>query len=160
MRGGDPWVSCSMTEPARLRQVRATQLAEVKSGRWLEAADFLIANELVCLWCGAGNASFVGLDGRVLYLNYGDGCEIEELIDPVNVASVVRHGAEAGLPELLDYLPPMPSDGVTCRQCRGSRWMPQRARTSRDGGPQVCLLCNGLGWTAGDNGGRCARGVR
>jgi hypothetical protein len=142
----------------RLRQVREAQLAEMRAGRWQEAAEVLIADETVCLWCGCGNASFVGLDGRVLYWNYGDGWPVEELSAPADVASVVRHGAEAGLPDLLGFLPTMPSGGVTCRQCRGSRWMPPRARTSRDGGPQVCLLCHGLGWTVAEPGAAPDRG--
>ena len=132
----------------RLRQVRQAQLAEVSAGRWPEAADILIEQEAVCLRCGSGNASFVGLDGRVLYLNYGDGWPVEELNAPVDVASAVRHGAESGLSELLEFLPAMPLGGIICRQCRGSRWMPTQARTSRDGEPQICLLCHGLGWTA------------
>ena len=129
----------------RLRQVRAAQLRDLRY--WQAAEDLLVDDEVVCARCGLGNASFVGLDGRVLFWNFGDGHPPEELTDPASVACVVGWLAEAGVPELLDALPPMPPGGRPCRSCRGRRW----ARRAAGAGPgslrRVCGRCYGQGWT-------------
>jgi len=131
----------------RLRQRRQEQLADVRAGRLLTAEDLLLEDEVIRVRCGFGNASFLGLDGRAIFWNYGGPSAPEVLTDVASVACVVAWAAEDGLPELLECLPKMPSSGVICRECGGSRWLPMSAGTREDGGPQVCPLCHGLGWT-------------
>jgi len=132
-----------------LRQRRDEQLAGVHAGRLPAVEDLLVADEVIWVRSGFGNASFLGLDGRAIFWNYGDGYGPEVLTDLQGVACVVAWAAEGGLSELLEVLPKMPSNAKTCRQCNGSRWMRKKKRTVQDqsGGPQVCHLCHGLGWT-------------
>lgn len=130
----------------RLREVREAQCRDLRA--WEAAEDILVAIEVVCARCGAGNASFVGLDGRILFWNYGDGHPIEELSDLESIACVVGWAAEAGLPELLDAMPPMPPGGKPCRACRGRRWARRVAGTGSGGDRlrRICGVCHGLGW--------------
>jgi hypothetical protein len=86
-----------------------------------------------------------------------DGCILEHDF-LANTVRLVHAGPDAwstlvvaaerlSLPELLEHLPPVPSDHVVCTQCSGSRWA-CLGREIRSNKPVrvICPQCKGLGW--------------
>lgn len=128
----------------RLRQVREQQLHD--RAIYEPVKDFLSSEGVVCARCGFANASFVGLDGRVLFWNYGDGHPPEELTDPRSVACVVGWLAESAMPELLEALPPLPPGVTPCPACLGRRWASRGPGKGKNGARQLCQRCHGQGW--------------
>ena len=131
-----------------LRHIRRGQLQSLDD--WPGAESILLAREVLCVRLGWGNASFVDLDGRVLFWNFAEGHPLEELTDPLSMACVVEWAAEIGFPELLDALPPMPAGGRTCDRCRGRRFTRRSAGAGQGSPRPVCTLCHGLGWLMDD----------
>jgi hypothetical protein len=108
-----------------------------------------VEEEVVRLMSGMGRAAYLGLDGRVWVGNLGEGQLSRVLEDPKDVAScIVRWANAAGLPELVEALPPRPEGGEVCSLCNGSREMPEEIipRTT-DGFRYFCRRCGGLEWT-------------
>jgi hypothetical protein len=129
-------------------QVREQQLADHRAGRPQLVCAIFLDRDVVCLQAGGGHAGYLGLDGRIHYVNYGEGFDPVVLTDPREVACViVRFAGDIGLPELIDLLPVKPQGAVVCGICKGSRWMPPEVLASGDGRPLCCRRCYGLGWT-------------
>ena len=132
----------------RLRDLRRSQLQSLDD--WPGAESILLAREVICVRIGWGNASFVEMDGRVLFWNFAEGHAPEELTDPLSMASVVAWAVEIGFPELLVALPPMPAGGQTCGSCHGRRFARRKVGAGQVSPRPVCTLCHGLGWLMDD----------
>jgi hypothetical protein len=96
-----------------------------------------------------GRACYLGLDGRVWVGNLAEGKLPEVLDDPKDVAScILRWASAAGLPELVEALPPRPEGGEVCSLCKGTHEMPEEIiPKAADGFGYPCRRCGGLGWT-------------
>jgi hypothetical protein len=133
-----------LTERLRvlLRLIRKRQMADHIVGRPQLVCGVFYDEEVVCLRAGGGHATYLGIDGRIYYENYGEGQDKVVLTDPRDVAStIVKCAGDIRLPELIDLLPARPEVAVVCRLCAGSRW------ESAESSQLCCRRCCGLGWT-------------
>ncbi|HEX8203411.1 MAG TPA: hypothetical protein VF590_23245 [Isosphaeraceae bacterium] len=131
----------------RLRRVRESQLEDARAGRPQVVDEMFIEEEVVRLTSGGGHSAYLGLDGRVHRVNYGEGFPPVVLDDPRDIAfALVRWAGDIGLPELVDLLPPAPKGDEVCSLCRGTRFMPAEIMAFSDGRPLYCRRCGGLGW--------------
>jgi len=94
---------------------------------------------------GMGPMLYLTADGRVLTDGRSwDGAPLRAATDSEAIAALVIGADKTGVRELLELLPPCPSDGVQCPMCAGRR----RATPipGMEGPPIICLLCGGRGW--------------
>lgn len=132
----------------RLRKVRASQWEDMLAGQPEMVDEVFLEQEVVRLMSGGGHAAYLGLNGQITTVNYGEGFPPGVLNDPKDVASVLfRWAGSIGMPELIDLLPRMPEDGEVCSLCNGNRYMPPEVLGSPDGQRLYCRRCGGLGWT-------------
>jgi hypothetical protein len=141
-------VALTDRQQEQLRQVRERQLAEWRVGRPQIVDEMFVEQEVVRLKAGMGHAAYLGLDGTVYSVNYGEAIPPEVLADPKDVAScILRWAADIGLPELIEALPSLPPDGEVCSLCQGSRYMPDNFIGTEERRWFFCRKCGGLGWT-------------
>lgn len=125
----------------RLWRLREYQLTECRAGRPQVVDEVFLDEEVVRLKSGGGHSAYLGLDGRVIVVNYNEGFPPEVLEDPKDISSViVRWSSEAGLPELIDLLPPKGANDAVCTLCGGARF------EESEGDRWCCRKCRGLGW--------------
>jgi hypothetical protein len=141
-------VSLDDRQREHLRRVRESQLADWRAGRPQLVDEMFVEQEVVRLKAGMGHSAYLGLDGTVYAVNYGEGFPPRVLDDPKDVAScIIRWAIDIGLPELIDALPPMPENGEVCSLCQGSRYMPDEFIGTEERRWFFCRRCGGLGWT-------------
>lgn len=134
---------------AHLRTVRESQLADWRAG-CPQIVDELFTDEnVVRLKSGMGHSAYLGLDGTIYTVAYGEGDPPCILDDPRDIAScVVRWAGCIGMPELVDSLPSIPENAEVCSLCKGSRQMDwEPSADEQDGFQYYCKRCSGLGWT-------------
>jgi hypothetical protein len=129
-----------------LRGVRKTQLADWHAHPFV-VDEIFVKEEVVRLMSGMGRACYLGLDGRIWVGNLGEGELPSVLSDPKGIAScIVRWSGCIGLPELVNALPPMATDGIICPLCHSSRETHNWVNDRDDGFRYYCMRCGGLGW--------------
>lgn len=57
----------------QLRQIRERQMADHQAGHPQMVCAIFYVQDLICLRAGCGHATYLSLDGRVYYENYGEG---------------------------------------------------------------------------------------
>lgn len=130
----------------RLRRLRAEQRATMSDG-WFAPVEALFPEGVVFLRVRYGHATYLSLDGRVIWWAAPDDRPPRAVDDPPTVANALVHGArEQGLPKLVELLPPPPPGQPPCPTCRGRRWDDAPHPGHPDG--TICMICSGLGWRA------------
>lgn len=98
---------------------------------------------------GLGPELYLTSNGRVLSNDpegfWGD-AGLHEMHGIYVWRAIAVGAAKTGIAELLDLLPPRPTNGHDCSRCNGTGWMPMKDAAGGHGSI-VCLDCNGLGWT-------------
>jgi hypothetical protein len=128
----------------KLLNLREAQLQNLRGN-----AAFAFCYEQQCnvegvhLHGSIGYDLYLTLDGRVLFCKDDDSAPHETLNLACISLGLVCCADACELPELLEFLPPRPSDEPVCRYCEGTRFLDYPNGTPRR---QVCGRCWGLGW--------------